>query len=303
MSKSIRVFPTATLLAAALVVSGCASTGSYTYKKDEEAYILSDIVPLRKSGQNQKALTLLQSRFNDKCGAGTPLGKQAFGVAFKNTDRAEMYDACGLLNAQIAQLLHETGDYKRAVPALLQALRDHMYPQGWKYDRVECSRLNYYGWIYEAKLTNLVPLHQALYESMDRSGSSDAKRFLHKSYLCRLDDHMQPEQAAAVQNDFVDQARKHLGEAGASEADKYAKLIPGPARESARRIMMRNYSEKSITELQMRAQLATLYGNALKAVQQNNLNMPVGNDPSPIVEHWMGKAEEANKSVKLFADS
>ncbi|HVL10331.1 MAG TPA: hypothetical protein VM512_14415 [Burkholderiaceae bacterium] len=301
MSKSIRWSATATLLAA-LVVSGCASTGSYSFKKDEEAYILSDIVPLRKSGQNQKALALLQSRFNEKCGTGTPLGKQAFGVAFKNTDRADMYDACGLLNAHIAQLLHETGDYKRAVPALLQALRDQMYPQGWKYDRLECSRLNYYGWIYEAKLTT-VPLHQALYESMDRSGSADAKRFMHKSYLCRLDEHMQPDQAAAVRDDFVAQARKHLGEAGAAEAQKYAQLIPGAARDSAQRIMMRRYTEKSITELQMRAQLATLYANALKTVQKNNLNAPVEKDPSPIVEHWTGKVEEANKSVKLFADS
>lgn len=301
MRKTIR-WPAVTTLLAALVVSGCASTGSYSYKKDEEAYILSDIVPLRMNGQKQKALALLQSRFNDKCGTNIPLGKHAFGVAFKNTDRADMYDACGLLNAQIAQLLHETGDYKRAVPALLQALRDHAYPQGWQYDRMECSRLSYYGWIYEAKLT-IAPLHQALYESMDRSGSPDAKRFLHKTYLCRLDEYMQPAQAAALRDDFVAQARKHLGETGAAEALKYAELIPGPAQESARRIMTRRYTEKSITELQMRAQLATLYANTLKAVQKNNLTAPVGKDPSPIVEHWTGKVEEATKSVKLFADS
>lgn len=81
------------------------------------------------------------------------------------------------------------------------------------------------------------------------------------------------------------------------------KIIAGPARESEQRIQMRRYRDQVGTELQMRAQLVTLYGNALAAVNRNGLNAPVGNDPSPFVEHWTGKTEEAAGNVKLFAGS
>ena len=117
-------------------------------------------------------------------------GPELLHILHQDDDMVVVYKPAGWL-------VHRTGLDAGETRFVMQALRDQMYPQGWKYDRLECSRLNYYGWIYEAKLTT-VPLHQALYESMDRSGSADAKRFMHKSYLCRLDEHMQPDQAACA---------------------------------------------------------------------------------------------------------
>ncbi len=296
----------ATLLGAVLAVTGCAVGGAYSVKQDEEQYIISYVVPLRKN-QPQKALALLQARFDEKCTVTPPLGRQAFQAMFKDTDRSDNYSACALLNAHIAQVLYETGQYQRVVPLLWQALRDEMYPQGWKYDRIGCYKLANFGQIYDTKFLEAklqtTPLYEAMYTAMDRSNDANAKGFLHKNFLCQIDLSYDPKKTETIKTEFIAHARKHLGQQGVAEVEQYVKIIAGPARESEQRIQMRRYRDQVGTELQMRAQLATLYGNALAAVNRNGLNAPVGNDPSPFVEHWTGKAEEATGNVKLFAGS
>lgn len=291
------------MLTCLLVLAGCASTNRYTFEREEGEYIEANILPLRKSGQNQKALTLLQARFNEKCGTSTTLGVKSFSGNFRNTDREPVALACVLLNAQIAQLLHETGDYQRAVPALLQAMHDHLLREGgWRYNSVACSDLSTYDHLLSVDKVAAVPLHQALYESLDRAGRPEAKLFLYKTYLCRLDNRFsKQEEAEAVRAEFMAQARKHLDQAGAAEVQKYIRVIEIPLSASERRIQERAYLQKSITHLQASAQLTMLYTNALDAMQRNNLNSQTSTGAKPFIEHWTVRLEDARKNLKYAA--
>uniref|UniRef100_A0A0H3WRP4 Uncharacterized protein n=1 Tax=Pandoraea faecigallinarum TaxID=656179 RepID=A0A0H3WRP4_9BURK len=280
---------------ATLVFGGCASP--YSVEQDAEKWVKSDVIPL-ESQQPERALSLLQQRFDETCIPADRLGKGSFYAALRGTSREQNYSACKVYNEELAWLLYSTGQYQKAISHLNQVWWSRETAR--TYDETDCTKLGDLGVFLAPRITK--PFSKVYFDTLDRVRSENAGKYLHKAYLCELKMFTTPENAT-IRDAFATSARKYFGEQGERDVRTYVDVIHVKMASASYDFVVGNgalaagYRESAGRY----AKAAELYRNALAATQRLGLDRPLNGQPSPYVAHLRTLIAGADKMVKLDA--